>query len=69
MLAARALKRSDSLDLSHLRIALNGAEPVDPETVAQFVDAAARHGFDARAVYPAFGMAELVIGGTFPEPI
>ncbi len=69
VLAARALKRSDSLDLSHLRIALNGAEPVDPTTVAQFVDAAAPHGFDARAVYPAFGMAELVIGGTFPEPL
>jgi fatty-acyl-CoA synthase len=69
VLAARAFRQADQLDLSHLRIALNGAEPVDPATVTQFVEAAAPHGFDARAVYPAFGMAELVIGGTFPEPL
>ena len=30
VLAARALRRGDALDLSRLRIALNGAEPVDP---------------------------------------
>jgi fatty-acyl-CoA synthase len=57
------------LDLSRLRIALNGAEPVDPDTVARFVDAGARHGLRPGAVFPAFGMAELAIAGTFPEPL
>src|SRR5918994_2004255 len=69
VLAARALGRSDTLDLSRLRIALNGAEPVDPATVAAFVEAGARHGLRPGAVFPAFGMAEIVIAGTFPEPM
>ena len=42
VLAARALRRSDPLDLSRLRIALNGAEPVDPATVAAFIEAGER---------------------------
>jgi fatty-acyl-CoA synthase len=67
-LAARALRRLDTLDLSRWRLALSGAEPVDPRTVEAFCEAGARHGFDARAVYPAFGMAEVAIAGTFPEP-
>ena len=69
VLAARALDRLDSLDLSCVRIALNGAEPVNAETVERFVDAGARHGLRPGAVFPAFGMAELSIGGTFPEPM
>jgi fatty-acyl-CoA synthase len=68
VLAARALGRMGSLDLSRWRLALNGAEPVDPISVRAFCDAAAPHGFDARAAFPAFGMAEVVIAGSFPEP-
>ena len=69
VLAARALKRGERvLDLSRLRIALNGAEPVDPATVKAFVDAGKRHGLNPGAVFPAFGMAEVAIAGTFPEP-
>jgi fatty-acyl-CoA synthase len=69
VLAARALRRSEPLDLSRLRIALNGAEPVDPATVAAFVEAGAPHGLRPGAVFPAFGMAEVAIAGTFPEPM
>lgn len=69
VLAARALRRGDPLDLSRLRIALNGAEPVDPVAVADFIDAGARHGLRPGAVFPAFGMAEVAIAGTFPEPM
>ena len=69
VLAARALGRGPELDLSRLRIALNGAEPVDPATVARFVEAGARHGLRPGAVFPAFGMAEVAIAGTFPEPL
>jgi fatty-acyl-CoA synthase len=69
VLAARALRRSEQLDLSRLRIALNGAEPVDPATVASFVEAGERHGLRPGAVFPAFGMAEIAIAGTFPEPM
>jgi fatty-acyl-CoA synthase len=69
VLAARAMQRCEPLDLSRLRIALNGAEPVDPATVASFVDAGERHGLRPGAVFPAFGMAEIAIAGTFPEPM
>ena len=41
VLATRALRRMSGLDLSSLRIALNGAEPVDPDAVEAFVAAAA----------------------------
>jgi fatty-acyl-CoA synthase len=54
------------LDLSSWRIALNGAEPIDPRTVESFSAAAAPFGFDPRAVFCAFGMAEVGIGATFP---
>jgi fatty-acyl-CoA synthase len=67
-LAARALDRMDGLDLSRWRIGLNGAEPVDPDSVETFCAAGARHRLDARSVFPAFGMAEATLGVTFPEP-
>jgi fatty-acyl-CoA synthase len=67
-LAARALARLDPLDLSRWRLALNGAEPVDPGTVEEFCAAGQRHGLDPRAVFCAFGMAEVTIAGTFPVP-
>ena len=56
----------DGVDLSSLRIALNGAEPVHAETIERFVQTFAPHGFDPRAMYPAYGMAEatlLISGG------
>jgi fatty-acyl-CoA synthase len=68
-LATRALARMKGLDLSSWRIALNGAEPVDPGTVESFCAAAAPFGFDPRAVFCAFGMAEVAIAGTFPLPM
>lgn len=69
VLAARAMRRLDGLDLSPMRIALNGAEPVDAEAARALVEAGARHGLRAGAVFPAFGMAEVAIAGTFPEPM
>jgi fatty-acyl-CoA synthase len=69
VLAARALRRGQGLDLSSMRIGLNGAEPVDPDNVETFIEAATPHGFPAGAVFPAFGMAELAIAGSFPPPM
>ncbi len=69
VLATRALRRMDGLDLSSMRIALSGAEPVDPAAVEAFVEEAQRFGFRAGAVYPAFGMAEVAIAGAFPPPM
>jgi fatty-acyl-CoA synthase len=67
VLATRALRRARDLDLSSLTLALSGAEPVDPAAVDAFVEAAAPFGFRAGSVFPAFGMAEVAIGGSFPQ--
>jgi len=66
VLATRALKRASGLDLSSLTLALSGAEPVDPNAVEAFVEAAQPFGFRPGGVFPAFGMAEVAIGGAFP---
>jgi fatty-acyl-CoA synthase len=66
-LAARALRRAGDLDLSTWRLALNGAETVDPNAVESFCAAAAPFGFDTRAAYPVFGMAEATLAVTFPK--
>jgi fatty-acyl-CoA synthase len=67
VLATRALKRAEGLDLSSLTLALSGAEPVDPKAVEAFVAAAEPFGFQAGGVFPAFGMAETAIGASFPK--
>jgi fatty-acyl-CoA synthase len=67
-LAARALRRLDTLDLSRWRLAVNGAEPVDPGAVEAFCAAGAAHGLDPRSAFCVFGMAEATVAVTFPEP-
>jgi fatty-acyl-CoA synthase len=67
-LAARALGRLDRLDLSRWRLALNGAEPIDPSAVEKFLAAGAEHGVDPRAAFCVFGMAEATLAVTFPSP-
>jgi fatty-acyl-CoA synthase len=52
-------------DLSTLRIALNGAEPIDPDAVAAFTAAGARFGLSPRSVLAAYGMAETALGVSF----
>jgi acyl-CoA synthetase (AMP-forming)/AMP-acid ligase II len=56
----------EDIDLSSWKVALNGAEPVHAETIGRFNKTFASHGFDPRAVFPAYGMAEatlLIAGG------
>jgi fatty-acyl-CoA synthase len=63
---ARQLARADEpLDLSTLRFALNGAEPIDPDAVAAFTAAGARFGLRPETVVCAYGMAETALGVSF----
>jgi len=62
----RMSSSGEKLDLSKIRLALNGAEPIEPDAVENFVAAAKIHGFRPGAEFCAFGMAEVTIGGTFP---
>ncbi len=56
---------ADPLDLSTLRFALNGAEPIDVTAVHAFLAAGAPFGLPATAVVPAYGMAEATLGVSF----
>ena len=67
-LAARALRRADSLDLSAWRLALNGAEPIDPDSVEAFLAAGAPFGLDRGAAFCVYGMAEATLAISFPTP-
>lgn len=64
-IAARALGRAKEIDLSTMRIALNGAEPIDAGVCARFSDAAAPFGFDPGAILCAYGMAESTLAVSF----
>jgi fatty-acyl-CoA synthase len=63
----RQLARAEegSLDLSTLRIALNGAEPIDPDAVEAFTSAGAKFGLRPESVLAAYGMAETALGVSF----
>jgi 8-amino-7-oxononanoate synthase len=56
-----------TLDLSHWRLAFNGAEPVRAETLDAFAKAFAPCGFRREAFYPCYGLAEatLIVSGGF----
>jgi fatty-acyl-CoA synthase len=52
-------------DLSTLRLALNGAEPIDELAVRAFTDAGARFDMPSECVFPAYGMAECTLAVSF----
>ncbi|NIF50920.1 AMP-binding protein [Burkholderia sp. Ax-1724] len=64
-LAALALQLPEDtqpqLDLSAWKVAFCGAEPINRNTVATFLEAAAPHGFAPQAFYPCYGMAEATL--------
>src|SRR6185369_1705545 len=56
----------ERLDLSSWTLAFNGAEPIRPETLAEFARTFAPCGFRPEAFYPCYGLAEatlMVTGG------
>jgi acyl carrier protein len=67
-LCARRLADQDisGLDLSSLRVAFNGAEPVDPDTLERFARRFTPYGYRAEAMTPVYGLAEAAVGLTFP---
>jgi fatty-acyl-CoA synthase len=65
-LLGRRLSTTDqTFDLSSLRLALNGAEPIDEKAVRAFTEAGARFGMPAECVFPAYGMAEGTLAISF----
>jgi len=60
-----SLGDGETLDLSSWRLAFCGAEPVRARTLRAFADKFAANGFDSKALYPCYGLAEstLIVSG------
>jgi acyl-CoA synthetase (AMP-forming)/AMP-acid ligase II len=54
----RAHRLDEDVDLSSWRVAAVGAEPIDIRMLREFATAFGPHGFDAKAFYPCYGLAE-----------
>jgi fatty-acyl-CoA synthase len=59
-------KEIENLDLSSWRAALNGAEPVNPETLERFEQRFSQYGFRREAQLPVYGLAEASLAVTVP---
>ena len=59
-------KDIQGVDLSSWRAALNGAEPVNPETLERFAERFVNYGFRREAQLPVYGLAESALGVTIP---
>ena len=59
-------KDIEGLDLSSWRMTMNGAEPVNPETLERFATRFARYGFRREALLPVYGLAEASLAVTIP---
>jgi fatty-acyl-CoA synthase len=57
-----------AIRLDSLRLALTGAEPIDPVTMRRFVGVARRHGLDPSVITPAYGLAEATLAVTVSTP-
>jgi fatty-acyl-CoA synthase len=66
-LLARVLERTDpdAIDLSSLRVACNGAEPIDHRDLKNFAAVGARFGLRPSAPLPAYGLAEATLVVSF----
>ncbi|UXA17140.1 fatty acyl-AMP ligase [Mycobacterium sp. SMC-4] len=67
-LFAKRLRRQakpGEFDLSTLRFALSGAEPVEPADVDDLIDAGKPFGLRPEAILPAYGMAETTLAVSF----
>jgi fatty-acyl-CoA synthase len=57
-------KAMEGVDLSSMKAALNGAEPVNPETLERFYQKFAKNGFRREAIMPVYGLAEASLAVT-----
>ena len=69
-LFAKRLRRqavAGQFDLSTLRWALSGSEPVEPADVEDLIDAGRPFGLRPEAILPAYGMAETTVAVSFTD--
>jgi acyl-CoA synthetase (AMP-forming)/AMP-acid ligase II len=62
-------KDLEGLDLSHVRVAGCGAEPIQADTLRAFADRFAKIGFKESAFVPSYGMAEYTLAIAFSRGV
>ena len=62
-----ARKGIEGLDLSSVKLILNGAEPISWDLCEEFLDAMAPFGLKRSSMLPVYGLAEATLAVTFPE--
>jgi acyl-CoA synthetase (AMP-forming)/AMP-acid ligase II len=65
---ARHLPRATALNLSNVRAAIVGAEPIGVRTLQAFASAAVGHGLREEALCPAYGLAEATVAVSMVPP-
>lgn len=58
----------DGVDLSNWKVALNGAEPIEPDSMRRFSERFAKWGFRPEAMTPVYGLAEAGLAVSFSDP-
>lgn len=59
-------KGMEGVDLSHVRLLLNGAEPISVDLCEEFLAATQAHGLRREAMLPVYGLAEASVAVAFP---
>ncbi|MGO8862090.1 MAG: AMP-binding protein [Acidimicrobiales bacterium] len=67
-IAGLFMERQSGLDLSALRIAINGSEMIDVAAFQRFLSVGERHGLNPNAGFAVYGLAEATLAVTFPIP-
>jgi acyl-CoA synthetase (AMP-forming)/AMP-acid ligase II len=62
-----ARKGIDHLDLSSVKLILNGAEPISWDLCEEFLNALEPFGLARTTMFPVYGLAEATVGVTFPQ--
>ena len=61
-------KGMHNLDLSCVKLILNGAEPISWDLCEEFLVAMKEHGLPRKSMFPVYGLAEATVGVSIPKP-
>lgn len=61
-------KSPEGIDLSHVRVIYNGAEPISIDLCDQFLDTLAGVGLSKGSMFTVYGLAEATLAVAFPKP-
>jgi len=65
-LNAYGRKGLTNIDLSHIRLIFNGAEPISVHLCEQFMNELAQYGLPKKSMFPVYGLAEASLAVSFP---